>query len=195
MTLHAAFARLTVVAALALLAPSAHAAGPISVEIVDIGIYVVNSGESTLQPDGIVDSRVTEICHLATTVTIPAKLNISFGFRYRVKGSPGTVRPLTVVKHFPVEVSPPGAPKPFSSFSRTIAAAPGVIRYAGYTMDHDWEILPGTWVFQIFDGGRKLAEKRFTIVEGAPIPAPANNSQNCFKMSGTLPYTPVKKSA
>jgi hypothetical protein len=36
--------------------------------------------------------------------------------------------------------------------------------YTGYRFDHDWEVVPGTWTFQLWYEGRMAAEQKFTIV-------------------------------
>ena len=35
--------------------------------------------------------------------------------------------------------------------------------YSGYSFDDPWEIVPGTWRFEIRLGGRKMAEQSFNV--------------------------------
>ena len=35
--------------------------------------------------------------------------------------------------------------------------------YSGYSFDDPWEIVPGTWRFEIWLGGRKMAEQSFNV--------------------------------
>lgn len=35
----------------------------------------------------------------------------------------------------------------------------------GYGFEEDWELVPGTWTFEIWQDGRKLAEQSFTVVK------------------------------
>lgn len=155
---------------------------PISVEIFEYGLYAIERGAQLLQPNGITQHKVEGLCHLATTERVPATLSTSFGFRYRLKGPPqAQARQLTIVVQFPTEVRPPSAAKPLRSYATTVFVQPGVPHYRGYALDYDWEVMPGTWVFQIFDGKAKLAERRFTVVEGAAMPEPSDASrENCF---------------
>jgi hypothetical protein len=36
---------------------------------------------------------------------------------------------------------------------------------AGYQFGHDWEIVPGTWTIELWDGDRKLASQSFQVVK------------------------------
>lgn len=154
----------------------------VSVEIIEYGLYAIERGEQVLQPNGITRHKVLNLCHLATTDSVPARLNTSFGFRYRLNAPPqAQARQITLVLQFPTEVRPPGAAKPFRSYASNVSVQPGVLHYRGYALDHDWEVMPGTWVFQILDGRRTLAERRFRIVEGAAMPEPSEaRRENCF---------------
>lgn len=172
----------TVLALLVLSIRGVAAQEPVSVEIVEYGLYAIERGAQVLQPNGITQHKVVNLCHLATTANVPARLNTSFGFRYRLNGPPqAQARQLTFVVQFPTEVRPPSAAKPLRAYANTVFVQPGVPHYRGYALDHDWEVMPGTWVFQILDGNRKLAERRFTIVEGAAMPEPSDaRRENCF---------------
>ncbi|MBS1242546.1 MAG: hypothetical protein H6R44_301, partial [Nitrospirae bacterium] len=45
----------------------------------------------------------------------------------------------------------------------SIAALVGKKIHEGYTFDHEWELVTGAWVIQVFYDGRKLAEQYFTV--------------------------------
>jgi hypothetical protein len=40
----------------------------------------------------------------------------------------------------------------------------GTMEIAGYQCGHDWEIVPGTWTIDLWDGDRKLASQSFQLV-------------------------------
>jgi hypothetical protein len=46
-----------------------------------------------------------------------------------------------------------------------VARAIGAQLHRDYTFEHDWELLPGVWTFQIWYQGRLLAEEKFTVVK------------------------------
>jgi hypothetical protein len=41
----------------------------------------------------------------------------------------------------------------------------GKVLYFGYGFENDWELVPGTWTFEIWFQGRKLAVEQFTVVK------------------------------
>ena len=40
----------------------------------------------------------------------------------------------------------------------------GEVAPTGYTFEHSWELVPGTWTIQIIYASKVLAEKTFTVV-------------------------------
>lgn len=41
----------------------------------------------------------------------------------------------------------------------------GTMEIAGYQFRQDWEIAPGTWTIELWDGDRKLASQSFQVVK------------------------------
>ncbi len=98
---------------------------------------------------------------------VPAQKGVRFGYTYRVIGQPLRAQvPLRFVTLYPA----PGLVNP-NTGKRTRQdevwdlKAVGEPYVDGYTFDHDWEIVPGAWTFQIWHQDRKLAEQKFTVVE------------------------------
>ena len=98
---------------------------------------------------------------------VPARKGVRFGFTYRVIGQPLRAQvPLRFVTLYPA----PGLVNPKTG-KRTgqdevwDLKAVGEPYVDGYALDHDWEIVPGAWTFQIWHQDRKLAEQTFTVVE------------------------------
>jgi hypothetical protein len=139
------------------------------VEIVEAGIYRAETlaieqapGTASRQRNILSDTRLVE-----PTTRIPAKLGVHFGMRYRVVGRPGsaTVR-LTSVTIYPA----PGLKNPKTGGQQTRGEHPlfatiGQINYRGYVFEHDWELVPGVWTFELWDGQRKLISQTFDVVK------------------------------
>ncbi len=159
----------------------------IGVEIVEFGIYTADIERTVEDTNGIKHNVVKNIYHVATTRLIPARSGLHFGFRYRVDGlASGREVDLRKVARYPVEVMPPGATRPFSSYEYVRKGRGRIRQFSGYSFDHAWEFLPGRWTFQIFEGNRLLAEQVFTVVDSAEVTVPSGgtrNSENCFQMS------------
>jgi hypothetical protein len=159
-------------------------AADMRVTIVEHGLYKIDAKSERLAPDGIVESMIENLCHYATTTTVPLKAGQHFGFRFRVDGlKAGEVVNLSKVIRFPTEAKPPDGPKPISAFRRAVSAQADKLYYVGYGLDYDWELMPGPWTFSIYRSDRKLAEIGFVAVAGAEAPMPSEEESTCFKLS------------
>ena len=183
-------ARVTIRAAalgLALLAgavASAAAQEAGEIQIVEHGIYTAEVESTVREPSGIGRNIVTNICHIATTTTVPAKYGIHFGLRYRIVGPPmGELVDLKKVVVFPQPLKPPTAPRPVTTYEYPVRLAVGTVTYTGYSFDHPWEFAPGPWTMQIWQGNRRLSELVFDVVEGKDAPTPRTGNETCFKIS------------
>jgi hypothetical protein len=149
------------------IAPLAVQAQISHVEIVEFGIYtarVVRREEAPGTAAGK-SQLLADIVLRESTDRVPLALGTYFGMRYVVRGNPeGAQVKLTRVTRFP----PPGLTNPATG--RTVAVErterqPVIGRraYAGFSFDVEWELVPGTWTFELWDGERKLAEKSFQV--------------------------------
>ena len=137
------------------------------IDIVDKGIYAITTGEETPDantPTGKI-SAVTSVRNIEATTAIRGHVGLEFGFQYTVVGAPAGVDvSLDIVNIYP----PPGLVDPQdqkpmleSRYSRKKKI--GEVVYLGYGFENDWEIVPGIWTFEIWYGGRKLAEQSFAV--------------------------------
>jgi hypothetical protein len=155
----------------------------VHVTIVEHGLYTLEVKSEQRSPDGVIDTMVENLCHYATTTTVPLKAGVHFGFRYRVEGvAPGEGVDLAKVIRFPMIAKPPGA-KLLSTIWRPMLVAAGPAHYVGYGLDFDWELMPGHWSLSIQQSDRKLVEMGFDVVAGADAPVPSTQESTCFKLS------------
>jgi hypothetical protein len=176
-------AALILTALLALAAPAT--AGEVSgVEIVEYGLYTADVTGQLRDTNGVISNTIENLCHIATTTTVPMRAALHFGFRYRVDGPvPGDTAQVTLVVQFPTAVRPIPSVGPLTEHERDTTLAVGAVSYTGYSFDQAWEFVPGTWTLAVRQGGRTLAEKSFTVVDSGEPPA-ASGSSSCFKVSG-----------
>jgi hypothetical protein len=137
------------------------------VEILEFGTYqrgpVVSEEPPTATSFGRGMSQWEK--HVTTTRRIPARIGTSFGFRYRIVGSPvGEIVPLTEVILLPAEgvKSPPGR-QPFTRDVTATYAQLGQEGMAMFTFDYPWEMVAGIWTIQFWSGAKKIAEQSFEI--------------------------------
>jgi hypothetical protein len=140
------------------------------VDISEVGIYdaeIVSSNAAPGTPGGSVDKASSNIKLVRATTTIPAILGTRFGFRYKVIGQPdGAFVSVKFVTHYPslgLRNPSTGNITILGEYSSQVKLGAGAIK--GYTLGHDWELVLGTWTFEIWEGEHKLAEQSFTVVK------------------------------
>jgi hypothetical protein len=136
------------------------------VDIVNYGIYVADdndearSAEKNAAEQGS-QEKVWKL--LKKGDRIPAKMATSFGIEYIIKGAPEGEPVKITLRYLHPMISNPETGKKYTSQEVSIAALVGKKVHEGYTFDHEWELVTGAWVIQVFYDGRKLAEQYFTI--------------------------------
>jgi hypothetical protein len=141
-------------------------------DITDFGIYAVDREISGRDQQGISLATATNIQHTSTQRTVPAQLGVTFGFRYRIVGKPeGATIPLKKVIIYPA----PGLQTPFPSSRVRKAvfeyeASIGETNTELYTLEDQFELVPGTWVLEMWLGSRKLASQPFRLDKQAEKP-------------------------
>jgi len=138
----------------------------VRLDIMEFGIYAIDREISVRDAQGISLGTATNVQHTATQRIVPAEIGTTFGFRYRVVGKPedATV-PLKNTIVFPS----PGLQMPSSSRVRKaefeFQARIGETNTELYTLEDDFELIPGTWVLEIWLGNRKLASQPFRLTK------------------------------
>ena len=139
------------------------------IEIIESGIYRTEIAK-TKQASGAVTGTTDELANVklvSSTTTIPARIGTRFGIRYRVVGSPNRASvKMTAIIHFPREglLNPKTGKRIFRDVT-TWTRNMGAETYNGFGFDEEWELVPGTWTYEIWYGDRKLAEQSFTVVK------------------------------
>jgi hypothetical protein len=167
--------------------PMANAESITGIQIVEYGIYTARlmpQTQTSRSEGGVPRLDVDSLCHVATTLVVPARLGLHFGFRYNVQGSlPGQLIDLTMTARFPAAMRPPGAPNPLTVDKLALTARVGVTKYTGFKFGSDWHLVPGTWRFELSYADRKLAELAFEVVDGAKAAIPPADESTCFPVS------------
>ncbi len=171
-----------VVALLASALAHAQAAGSVKVTIVGYGIYTaelkipaVGFGAS-VQPE-----RVANICHVMTTLVVPTRDNVRFGFRYRVDGANhGASVELKRIVKWPDHTRPADVPVSYLMNEETVKLRIGDQSWAGW---RNIRSRPGAWTFQLFHADLRLAEIAFTLVDKSEVTVRPDSDSTCFQMS------------
>jgi len=173
---------------LALLASLLALAGPatareVRVTIVEHGLYTAEVVGQQRETSGVVTDLLDNLCHVATTDTVPMRRRVHFGFRYRVDGEDvGSPVDLTLAVTFPEAVHPP-AGLPLRRHLRHSPVPVGAVSFTGYSFDRDWEFVPGVWTLEVLQGERELAALSFTVVDQDQPALSSRDPSSCFKVS------------
>jgi hypothetical protein len=136
------------------------------VDIVNYGIYVADdkdearSAEKNAAEQG---SQEKAWKLLKKGDRIPAKMATSFGIEYIIKGAPAGEAVKITLRYLHPMISNPETGKKYNSQEVSISALIGKKIHEGYTFDHEWELVTGAWVIQVFYDGRKLGEQYFSV--------------------------------
>jgi hypothetical protein len=139
-------------------------------EIVDAGFY--DTAKTTVtgatQAAGAVTGTVKELGAVKLSPEPPvtsARVGIGFGVRFRSFGARDGER---AVLRSVWTIPEPGIVNPTNGTTYRQSVAEfgtkiGTNHVRGYGFDEPWEVVPGTWTLEIWQGDRKLLEKSFEI--------------------------------
>lgn len=140
------------------------------VTILERGLYEARSGEycdhsgPTLTISNVSDAHLHR-----STDSIPARRDTRFGMRYRLD-SPQNRGPVAVrmVTRFPLGGLVDERGKHRIRNEYVVSVQPGVVQYRDYTLGEDFEVIPGLWTFEFWQGEQKLGEQTFCLYDNEP---------------------------
>lgn len=162
--------RLAIPFLLLLMAPTGPYAQSQLVERADVtrwGIYDVQIVGATADKNlaGGSMNVVAKRRHVRETTTIFARVCTSFGFEYVLVGAPNDAAvPIRMVTRFPGQgVHNPETGVTTYEHETLVRRTIGQIHFRSYTLENDWEVVPGVWTFELWHGDRKLVDRSFTL--------------------------------
>jgi hypothetical protein len=134
-------------------------------EVVDFGTYKVERGSTTKNAEGIKTAPLKrQPERLAWRTIIPAQIGTTFGLRYRVIGTPPDAEvTIRTVISFPAPGLQTSRGEHLSRVESEEQTRIGETVAALYTLDDRFELVPGIWTFELWDGDRKLLTQSFTL--------------------------------
>jgi hypothetical protein len=138
-------------------------------EIIEAGIYRAETVSIEVAPDTATRQRnvLSNTRLVAATTRVEAKIGVHFGIRYRLFGSPNntTVKLVSATQYPAPGLKNPKAERHQLRGEHSLFATIGHVNYRGYVFEEDWEIVPGTWTFELWDGQRKLVSQTFDVIK------------------------------
>lgn len=110
-------------------------------------------------------NQLTDVALLSEAPADTAGVGIGFGVRFRSSGEPrGAQAMLRSVWKIPEPgIHNPANGNTYRESVVDFTTAIGSVHWRGYGFDQPWEVVPGTWTIEIWQGDRKLLEHSFTI--------------------------------
>ena len=139
-------------------------------ELLDAGFYdtAKTTVTGTTPSAGAVTGSVKELGEVKLSPEPPAtsaRVGIGFGVRFRSFGArDGERAMLRSVWTIPEPgVANPTNGNTYRQSVAEFATTIGTNHVRGYSFDEPWEVVPGAWTLEIWQGDRKLLEKSFEI--------------------------------
>ena len=162
-----------------------------AIEITEYGVYTTASDASSAAP-GTASGKIEQVSNIKlvqSTATVPARVGVEFGFRYKIVGqSAAAPPPQTGTTILGIQLGSQQAPPPVPTVNLkyvTRIPKPGMRNpetgnvtltnifyqehkvgeelYRLYRLTERWEVVPGTWTLEIWDGDRKLSSQDFLL--------------------------------
>jgi len=141
----------------------------ISVRVIQKGIYSLP--DTTTAPANDVPGGLRRVGKggspelLQSTNRVPANPHVEFGFVFRLQGEPkGVEVPIQVVYLYPSGgLKPPDSKQPIYRSTYTHAYSIGDFHYVGYTLEKEWELVPGKWTVQMWFANRLIVRQSFHL--------------------------------
>lgn len=160
---------------LLLVAPGRIAAQPLAayeIEIVEFGLYASRLDRTEKDANAPIGyfNWVSDFRLLEHGDEFCAKMNLEFGFEYRITGAAaGSPVVIDMVTRFPDAGMTNGVGKRFSKSEYRRQLGVGVAQFRTFKFEEPWEMVPGVWTFEFHHLGRKIGEKQFKILPSCPI--------------------------
>jgi len=107
---------------------------------------------------------VAKVALIQSTTNVPARIGTSFGFRVKFDGKPSDVLVPCMAKCLHPKLTDPTSGRSSEVDQWNISGLTGKDGYIGYTLDNDWELVPGPWTLQVFLDSKLVVEKTFNVV-------------------------------
>ena len=136
-------------------------------ELLEAGFYDVAKATvaGTTPAAGTVTGAVQELRNVTLSPATTARVGVGFGVRFRSFGArDGERAMLRSVWKIPAPgIVNPNDGKTYLESAADFPTTIGSNHLRGYAFEQPWEIVPGAWTLEIWQGDRKLLEKSFEI--------------------------------
>ena len=125
------------------------------------GAKIVKFGVFEFQPG--VDGFEWATKLTSQTDRIPAKLGLTFGYKFEVTGTPQNAYTELLCESVYPRLMAPDKNELIHEYHFSTLVEIGSNNFALYQFDENWELEPGKWTLSIKDGDQVLVQKSFTV--------------------------------
>jgi len=133
--------------------------------VTEVGIYTARVVKTFNVPDvvGGTNQGLESFTLVQATSNVTARVGTRFGFRFTIHGEPSNAPiVLTMVGEHP-PLKDPATGKAQTRDEYQLESWIGQT-CTSYSFDHEWELIPGKWKFEVWHRGKKLCEQAFMVV-------------------------------
>ncbi|MFC1498366.1 DUF3859 domain-containing protein [Verrucomicrobiota bacterium] len=159
--------------------------GVTGIKIIEQGIYefkIIKPATDSRASGG--NGHITNVPILVhQTNQVCAVIGNRFGFCMKIEGAPeGKKIDFVVVTVYPGKGLKDPARNVTSKRERGTVTRPiGALFYGGYAFEHEWELVPGEWKFEIWHDSKKHAEVKFMVTKDLNVHAPVKEKQEIIR--------------
>jgi hypothetical protein len=136
-----------------------------SIQLVEYGTFKkLASGDDVQAPGAITGARhaTSKVALLERTTNVVARLGTSFGLLVKMPGNPSDVVQCSA-KCFHPKFTDTSTGRSSDLEQWDTPGLGGQEGYIGYTLDNNWELVPGPWTIQVFIDSKLVLEKTFNL--------------------------------
>jgi len=141
------------------------AASVTGADVTEVGIYTADVVKRFAVPGvaGGTNEWLDSFKLVQATTNVPARIGTRFGFRYTIRGTPSNAPILLTMagEHPPYKNPETGKSEIKDQYELQSSIGQ---TYTSYSFDHEWELIPGKFKFEVWHKGKKLCEQSFMIV-------------------------------
>lgn len=138
-----------------------------SVSVLEKGVYQAETVARTVIREATgARNTVANARLISNSTLIYAQIGVRMGLRYVASDAQRGNVDLELVIRFPS----PGLKNPLSGerfveSEHRVTVLVNVLQYWEYHFENDWEVVSGTWEFEIWSAGKQLAVQKFCVVD------------------------------
>ena len=136
------------------------------IQLLEYGTFrKLASTNDVSEPGSLTGARhaVSKVALIECATNVQARIGTSFGFRVKFPGNNSNEVVSCTAKCLHPRLTDPSSGRSSEGDQWDTSGLAGQDGYIGYTFDNDWELVPGRWTLEVFQGSQLVLEKTFNV--------------------------------